>query len=494
MKAVRLCVVVIFAASVATAQDQQQPQSSVPGVYLPDEQRALVQSSPACPNDICPGLGNGFYLPSVNSRSINTGGRIFFLNRNLGDCAVRSDVKQNTRDFVSSDSMQRVVTQSMAEANLSGSYSTGVLSMKATAQAMTGYASEVTTTFHSTHMEINVVSSSIDFQNDSRCFSGANLDPTMLTRFRSLALIDTGGTSINPSSWNPYVQFLTDQGSHIMMQQQIGSRFQQWDSSSSTASDIARTLQIKACAQAEGTQAGGGWSVASCSSYSKEEKEEAMRTETEHRRLILGGTDLTRNEVTKELSKKTLDAFIDASKDGNQAIRFIFKPIWQLLYAIYEPDCAAAGRGSAACQNLQRAVNLEAAYEGWTAIGCPNMSTSRGGFYQKMHVAGESTLGIQTYVCYAAKTGCQSNDDCHLGGAGSVCFCYGASCIDQGDAIRGTSLYRNRVRGNQEGSYNQGVNNSCSYKFLAHCDCDTRWAGGLPERTLYLQSAPGVIF
>ena len=162
------CCALILTAYVPTAHGQQEPTSSpehsVGGVYFPNAKRAQVQSSPACPGDICPGLGNGFYLPDINARSINTGGKVFFANRKLGDCALITQVTVNARDIISSDSMQKLVTQSMSEADISGSYNTSVLSMKGTAQATTGYASEVTTTFHSTHMDIEVVSSAIDFQ------------------------------------------------------------------------------------------------------------------------------------------------------------------------------------------------------------------------------------------------------------------------------------------------------------------------------------------
>ena len=57
-----------------------------------------------------------------------------------------------------------------------------------------------------------------------------------------------------------------------MVQQLIGSRFEQWTSSELSETSIGQTLEIKACAQVEGVQKGGGWSVASCASYSQDEK------------------------------------------------------------------------------------------------------------------------------------------------------------------------------------------------------------------------------
>jgi len=218
------------------------------GVFSPDAIPALDQTSPACPDNICPGLGNAFYLPGQNSLSINTGGAVFFANRKLGDCAILSSVSVGARDFKSADSMQKFIANTMAEADISGSYTSAALSVKGTAQVMTGTSTDVTTTFHSTYMDISVITSTVDFQQNSRCFSAKNLDGDFQKRFEALAVIDP--TKVyDAAQWDPYVKFLQSVGSHIMMQQQVGSRFQQWESSDSTASDIAKTLQIKACAE-----------------------------------------------------------------------------------------------------------------------------------------------------------------------------------------------------------------------------------------------------
>lgn len=478
------------------AQDQQErpEQWSLKGLSLPGETRATAQDTPACPNNICPGLGNAFYLPTINARTINSGGTIFLRDRKLGSCAALYDQKANNRDFNSDDSMAHLVSKSMSEAELSGSYQSSVLSMSGTAKVMSGYSADITTTFHSTHMDIFVITHSVDLQQDSRCMSQANLDPAFLARFQSLALISTPAER-NSAAWDPYIRFLKDLGSHIVIQQLIGSRFQQWESSSSTDSDIETTLKAKACAEAEGTGA-GGWSVAGCGAYDSEERKRAMRAQAESRRVILGGTDAARAALTKDVNKKNLDDFIDAALKGNQPVRFVYKPIWYLLYAIYEPACASAGAGSDACKNLQRAVTLEAAYEDWTAVGCSPAADGHGWLYQWMRIAGTTSLGINTYECMVSKMGCYTSDDCHLGGAGSVCYCYGQSCIDQGEKITDPTttspMFRGRVRGNKEGSYNEGVNNSCYYTWGPQCKCDSGWSGGLPLRAIYSQSAPAM--
>ncbi|MEM7303310.1 MAG: MAC/perforin domain-containing protein [Pseudomonadota bacterium] len=456
-------------------------------VHLPGMELAAKQSTPACPNNICPGLGNGFYLPSINALSINTGGTVFFKDRNVGDCAEVYTVTQNSRAFQVSNSMESFVTAVAIEANVSGSYKSDALSAKGTATVMAGSSSSITTTFHSTHMDITAVTNSVEFVQSSKCFSATNLDPQFLKSFEALAQIDPTKAS-ESGQWAPYVSFLQTNGSHIMVQQQLGSRFQQWQSSTSTASGMENTLKAKACAEVEGTtETDAGWSVKGCAAYSTSEKEAALKTDTTSQSIILGGTATTRAGLTKAVTKSSLDAFIDAAPQGDQAIRFMYQPVWLLLQQIYTPECSPSNKTSVGCQNLQRAVNLQAAYEGWTAVTCASEAPG-GTELQKMVALAPNSNGIRTYQCNVTKTGCRSDSDCHLGGAGSVCYCYGPGCVDTGAQINGTKFYRDTIRGSESGSYDDGVNNSCYYHFIAHCDCDTSWAGGLPNRSVWTQS------
>ena len=460
------------------------------GVYLPDAKVAKTQASPSCPNGVCAGLGNSFYLPSINALSINTGGSIFFKNRKLGSCAQLSKTTQINRNLSIAGSMENFIKNTMASADLSGSYKTGALTVKGSAQFMTGSSSDITTRFNSTTLDVNIVTHTVDFLQNSECFSERNIDQALLTQFEALALIESSQVG-SVSSWSPYVEFLKTQGSHILMQQQIGSRFQQWESSTSSAKDIQNTLKAKACAEVEGPSTGGGWSAQGCAAYSEDEKKKALKITSTSKTIILGGTIKTRAGLGKKVTEESLNAFIDSAEEGDQAVRFIFKPIWQLFSKIYTPACAAAGSGSKECQNLQRAYNLQASYEGWTAVGCPLLRDGRKKAYQTMAIAGSTSQGIRTYECLASKTGCRKKDDCKAGAfLGSACYCYGPGCIDSGDKISGTKMIRNKIRGSEKGSFSKGLNNSCYYKLGVPCKCDTSWSGGLLNRTLYQQSAP----
>lgn len=445
-----------------------------------------LSASPACPLGVCPGLGNSFPLFNLNTFSVNTAGNVFFKTATVGSCANISAVAENSRSSSQVDSMQSFNSVVSTSTGLSGSISTLTLTAKGTAVAVTRTSSDTTSTFHASQLDVRALNSVVDFVKDGSCFSADNIDLGFLQYFQSLPLISPT-TAADSSSWHPYELFLSDAGSHIMMQQQIGSRFQQWDSSESTDSDIAETLLIKSCAEVEGIAGTTGWSVAACAAFNSTQKQKAMQTKSSTARIIQGGTEATRSALTSSLTQATLDAFISAAPQGNEAIGYRFTPIWELLHRIYAPRCSAGFQAD--CNSVQRAVTLQAAYEGWIGVGCPKMTDGRGSPYQQMTATAPDVQGIYTFGCKVSKTGCRSDDDCHLGGAGSVCYCYGSGCIDQGDAVNLVpGQFHDTVRGDESGGYDSGVNNACYYHVAAHCDCSSGWSGGLPDRFIWSQS------
>lgn len=466
------------------------------GIYYPKQQLSDTQTSPACPNNICPGLGQGFYLPSINARSVNTSGNPVFTNVSLGTngCATISTANKTSKTLTSASSMEEFLQSSISESDLGGDMTTNILSLKGTVSAITSQSSDYTSTFNSTHMDIEKISGSLDFTLSSACISTSNLTTDFVNAFTALPLINTDALVVESSSWLPYTTFLQTYGSHILLQQILGSRFQQWESSTSTATNIQSELKIKACAEVEGTTetpAQSGWSVEGCSAYTDTEKTAALKISSNSTAIITGGTAGTRASMIQDLNKANLTAFLTAASSSDESIRETYKSLPKLLQLAYGFSCTLNGKGSSACNNLQRALTLQAAYEGWLGVGCTKPAT--GPVLQQMQLSKQSPLnGTYTYNCSALKSGCQSDSDCHLGGAGSVCYCYGNDCIDQGVQIPGTSAspqYRSAVRGSESGSYDEGVNNACYYHFIAHCDCNTGWGGGLLQRNIYEQGS-----
>jgi hypothetical protein len=338
-------------------------------------------------------------------------------------------------------------------------------------------------------MDITTPTRNVDLVQRTRdCFAKSNIAATDVEQFETLRLIRDENVG-QQSEWDPYESYLQHHGSHILIRLQYGSRFQRWESSSASTANILNVLKAKACAGVEGKNATTqGWSVQGCADYSNEQRRKAESIESEWRQIAMGGTEATRVALTQEVTKDRIDAFIAAGSQGDRPIRFGFKPVWELWTQIYTPLCKQ--KGSKDCDNLQRANNLKIAYEGRLAIGCPQETSNNGLIYQSMDLAGKpSALGIQNYGCFAERTGCRSNNDCRKGGVFGVCYCYGASCFDQGAGIAGTNLFRTAIRANEQGKYTQGVNNSCRFSpgRNSTCGCNTTWSGGLPRRDLFRQ-------
>lgn len=437
---------------------------------------------PACPGGLCPGLGNSFYLPSYDALGTFTGGKIFFKNQALGGCVRYQPVSKASRSFQYSDNTETFFKKVGSETGISGSYESLELTFEATLSATTGYSISTTESIQALALDITYLTGVLDFVQDTTCWSADNIDGKLLAAFEALPEVTDPSSS---ASWIPYVSFLQTWGSHVMVQQTLGSRFQQWESVLASSKTSQDTLQAKACAEVEGLSEGGGWSVEGCAEYTSEEKKEAFSHSTEESENILGGTDVTRKGLLKGITEETLGAFIDSADQADEAVEHGWEPIWNLLIRFYQPDCKAGAAKS--CDNYQRALNLAAAFEGWLAVGCSH-ETARGRDIQIMKVAAtDSATGIKTYGCWAKKEGCMESGDCHLGGAGSVCYCYGNGCIVKDASQPAGTSYRDKVQSKQTGSYDQGVNRSCSYKVGATCKCQSGKVVGLDDRYLWQQ-------
>ena len=81
-----------------------------------------------------------------------------------------------------------------------------------------------------------------------------------------------------------------------------------------------------------------------------------------------------------------------------------------------------------------------------------------------MYVWPNNTYGIYDIQCFERNTGCLSDSDCHLGGAGSVCYAYGPGAFDQEKIERTDPVkYRTIVRGTQSGGSSDG-----KFEYIKH--------------------------
>ena len=451
-----------------------------------------TEVSPACPNGICPGLGRAFFLPETDllDPKSNTGGRAVFKNVRLGECADQVDWEENKRRFETFDSTSKLTESLNAGIKVRAGFPVQQMNVGATMKATVDRSSVQTEVFNSVLLNIEFINQVINFNQSSTCLSPENLDPSFKSAFEALALPNPDPKTIGDNAtWGSYTQFLRNWGSHFQTQQSLGSRVQQWESSKTNTSETTETLKAKACFELEGLT--GGWAASPCGQFDARKRLDASTKETNNTRYITGGTATARAALTKEFNKTNLEQFIDTANQGDEAIGFGHVPLWSVLQEVYRESCGRDGKGSTACNNLQRAVTLQAAYEGRGAYNCSTEKDGRGAVFQTMRAEAPDSLGIYYFSCHQSKTGCRENSDCKskLNVTVEECYCEGPSCIDS-ELIPGTNRQRNKRRTTTDYNFfdsDKGVNASCEDKFIG-CNCDEGWAGGPLARDIWNQT------
>lgn len=449
--------------------------------------------APPCPEGLCPGLGKAFYLPVTNllDAKANSGGRAVFKDTRIGSCATQVDHQEGFRSFRTHESASQLTESLNNTVEIKAGFPVQQVNIGGTVNATTGHQSVQTGDFKSVVLDIASVNLLIDFDQSSRCLFPDNLDPNFQAAFEALALPspEQAGESF---TWAGYTQFLQNWGSHVQVQQQIGSRVQQWVSSKTGSTVSTDTLKAKACFELEGFT--GGWSARPCAIIDAGKRYEASTQDTNNQRYIAGGTAATRTALLRDFNEKNLQDFIDAAHLGDQPVAYRYLPLWSVLQEVYRAPCGQAGKDSAACKNLQRAVALQAAYEGFGAYACNRQVDGRNAIIQTLRAQGPDSLGIYYFACHQSKTGCRENSDCKVypGELAFQCYCEGPGCIDA-SAISGILQRRNFVRGEAEYDYwdsDKGVNASCQDKILS-CNCDEGWSGGPLARDIWDQALSG---
>lgn len=219
----------------------------------------------------------------------------------------------------------------------------------------------------------------------------------------------------------------------------------------------------------------------------------------------MGGDAKTRADLlnayskSESLDQNLLDHFMTAGNSSAAPIKFGYIPIWNLLTQLYQPTCTASTKGQPACKNYQRALALQAAYQGYMAYNCFKSVDSTNNPFQKMIALPANSLGITSYACHESKSGCRRDKDCHYHDDGfwgwkvvTGGYCYGSGCITE-QLIAGTSnppLYR-AVQKSSDSSNDPhlGTNASCSNDITPGCNTD--WEGRSLERDIWNQAVDG---
>ena len=441
-----------------------------------------------CPENICPGLGKGFYLSKKNLKNPSEllDGTDIFIKVNSETCQRYRKGGRIIKDVVNTENTDDLISSVCSENNITGSLPIKVISVKPTLNTSTKYDIVKHKNIKTSRLILSNESSVVTFQNTNTC-RRSNVNEEFLSDFKKLPVqINNPEKNIE---WQSFNSFLNKWGSHVMTQIMFGSRFEHWESCINSNEDIQKSLAIKACLAIDGPAAEITLITANaCSKYNSEEIKQAMKIETNQNTVIVGGTSKTRKDLIEKRDEVNLRNFLDSSDESNQAIGYQFTPIWEIYQQVsLNSGCIASLEGgdksSEECKDLQRCLNLEAAYA-YQAVKCGELKTTNGEVYQKFE-KNDDILDINTYKCKASKEGCShGSTDCHMGLGG--CKAYGPSAFQKGDEYS-EGKYRTDVRGLPSGGSHDGINNSCYFNG-AHCSCDKLWSGGLSERLLWDQA------
>lgn len=430
-----------------------------------------------CPDGQCSLIGLSAYLPESDLLGTPPGGITIFDNMQFGDCVRYEEIGQSSNTLAEHRTIENFFSHVSKTIGINMSFPIASLAFGATFRTVTGEETTAEKEVSTGLLDISLVSGMLYVHEDSSCWGPENLKKAFRDQFSSLPVtIDPA----NEDHWSLYSSFIKRWGSHVAMKRDFGSRFQQWTSMSDLQEENFKFLKVKACVEVEGTTpANPGWSFNGCSSYDNQTRQKARDYDFRSERKIVGGTPETRNRLVAPggLTEENMDAFIAASAESNEPIETRWRPLWDVLLGFYASHCASDD-----CADYQRALNMQAAFEGRMATACSRETfTGPGGetAYQEMRTQPGGSK-ITRYACWALREGCNQDSDCHIGGAGSVCYCYGESCIAAAGAPIGPPLRpearRNIIQFSKDGDYDVGANRSCRYRVPVQCGCNGDFA------------------
>ena len=320
----------------------------------------------------------------------------------------RPETRQVTTYFKSTETFYEYLS---TKTGISAKYQ-GEFTMKTTLKATTKSISGGTLRVSGLTYDIYALKESMVFSQ--HCINTLPLSKAFLDDFQKLPakIADPN----NKNDWLPYDTFLTTYGSHIVTEINRGSRLRQWTFASSTEKYSERDFNVRACVDLSDDT--GSLDVNACTDITSEEKESVKKMTMSDTLVLKGGTSETRAKLREKRSAEDIQEFMKEAETSPGNVLYKFTSVWQILKERY------LGTND---DDLARSLNLEAYYSAVLDFGC---TSSKDGSVSLRWMEQNSASKIPEFSCKIAALGCQSDNDCHIGGAGSVCYCYGSSCVD----------------------------------------------------------------
>ena len=398
-------------------------------------------------------VGKGFYLPDKDIFSPLLGGNDIFKKidgscykwKEQGITLKERSAYENTHTFY-----HKISSNSHLSVDLVGKYTMGATLNVKTQSISSG---ETNIKGESLNIGTYVNASYID----ESCFksSESQLTDDLISMFDSLPL-----TITNPwllTSWQHYETFLKTFGSHFVTKSDLGIAVRQWTFAKSSKQYTFEQLNIRVCVDLAGPTNVGELNVTACSGITQAQVNSVANLETTNYLEIHGGSDTTRNRFITSRSSTDLEKLLNEGRLNPSPVNYEYTAIWDILMTKFFNDPT----------RFAKAMNLMHYYIGYKDFGCSYLSSSKKIKLRSFNYSPDSSRFVPIFHCILINKGCHSDDDCRVGGAGSVTYCYGNSCYEYKEPVFGSKAKSVVVRTSGSGSYKTGVNLSCYYSFFS---------------------------
>ena len=411
-------------------------------------------------------FGGSFYLPEIDIYNPGSNGVKIF-KPFATECYKDVQEMKVTQEFETMYSSTPEFYNSVAREVGISPLLKGKFTMGVTLNKMTNFLSSGSVQIKGMSIEIATYVKSTFL--DENCFKSSKTEFTddFMKLFDSLpVIIDQPWLSV---SWQQYDTFLKTFGSHFVVRVLFGSSVRQWTFAKSSRQYDKRKILVKACINFNAIVL----KLKTCGGITRDEYKEYKDLYTSNYLDIKGGTDETRNKFRTNKTQQLLEQILNEGREFSFPVGYKYKPIWDILLMKFY-------------NNTKRhaiTMNLIQYYYGFKDFGC-TLQTS-GNTKLRYFEYRKRELKMPIFQCMLINKGCHSGSDCHIGGAGTVTYCYGSSCYDYRYPLLGEKAINVVIRKYQEGSYDEGINNSFDYKapFRARCSNNyfppqSIWNGG----------------
>ena len=407
-------------------------------------------------------LGRSLFLPNQDILNPNFDGKPIF-ETFKEDCYLsrkESRTEETRSRFHNTETFyKRLATVSGISAGLRGPYTMGVTLDIKTQDLSSGSVDVMGTS-------INIWTHVSSTELDPKCYKGpgSQIDDDLIKHLDNLP--SEIAKPEYESSWIDYHIFLKTYGTHFVVKVHHGARITQWSFAKLETKYTDYELKVRSCADFEGLSQFGNLKLNPCAGVSKEQAEESMDLDMTSNLSLLGGTDKTRNLLRMTRSQELITEFLNEGRELKTPLDYSYFAIWDVLMLKFynEPKRRAI------------ALNMKQYYEGLKEFGCSFIKGKMGVLKDKplrsFRLKRIDHKEIPFYECRLERQGCHSDADCHIGGAGSVTYCYGPSCVEYVPPPFGSTAEFVKIRKKKSGTYNKGVNRSCYYAVPAQGKCD----------------------